>query len=65
MREGCMVSHEESLNRSIADAAASVAMEGFCIDEECKDWCRMVLLNKITKEEYLSLLLKKAGVIPS
>lgn len=55
-----MMSHEESLNRSIANAAASVAMEGFCIDEECKDWCRMVLLNKITKEEYLSLLLKKS-----
>jgi hypothetical protein len=40
-------------------------MEGFSIDEDCKDWCRMVLLNKISKEEYLSLLLKKAGVSAS
>ena len=59
------MSREKSVNRSIENAAASVTMEGFRIDEECKDWCRMVLLNKITKEEYLSLLLKKAGATPS
>ena len=56
------MSHEESINRSIANAAASVEMEGFCVDEECKDWCRLVLLNQMSKEEYQNLLLKKAGV---
>jgi hypothetical protein len=56
------MSHEESINRSIANAAASLEMEGFRVDDECKDWCRLVLKNQMSKEEYLSLLLKKAGV---
>ncbi len=56
------MSREESINRSIANAAASVAMEGFYVDEECKDWCRSVLMDQISKEKYLSLLLRKAGV---
>ena len=56
------MSYEESINRSIANASASVEMEGFRIDDECKDWCRLVLMDQMSKEEYLSLLLKKAGV---
>lgn len=56
------MSHEESVKRSIANAAASVEMEGFRIDDECKAWCQMVLMNQMSKEEYLNLLLKKAGV---
>ena len=56
------MSHEESINRSIANAAASVEMEGYHIDAESRDWCRMVLEDKMTKDEYLRLLMKKAGV---
>ena len=56
------MSHEESINRAIASAAASVEMEGFRVDDECKDWCRLVLLDQMSKEEYLNLLLKKEGV---
>lgn len=54
--------NNDFIDRSIANAAASVEMEGYTIDEECKDWCRMVLLNQMSKEDYLHLLLKKAGV---
>ena len=54
--------HKESVNRAITNAAASVEMEGFRVDDECRDWCRLVLLNQMSKEEYLNLLLKKAGV---
>ena len=57
------MSREESISRSIANAAASVEMEGFRVDDECRDWCRLVLENKMTKDEYLRLLMKKAGVV--
>lgn len=56
------MNQEKSIKRSVENAAASVEMEGFHIDEQCKDWCRLVLMNQMSKEEYLSLLLKKAGV---
>ena len=56
------MNQEKSIKRSVENAAASVEMEGFCIDEQCKDWCRLVLMNQMSKEEYLCLLLKKAGV---
>ncbi|MBQ9044888.1 MAG: hypothetical protein IJ112_02940 [Oscillospiraceae bacterium] len=59
------MSREESINRAISNAAASVEMEGYRIDEDCKEWCRKVLLHEMTHEEYLELLLKKAGVIAS
>ncbi len=36
-----------SINRSIQNAAASVEMEEYHIDEECKKWCRVLLENEI------------------
>ncbi len=47
---------------SITEAAASLAMEGFHVDEEARRWCEQVLQNKLTKEEYLKRVLAKAGV---
>ena len=58
------MSREEQIERSIENAVASVEMEGFHIDEECRNWCRLVLMNEMTKEEYFLLLLKKAEVMP-
>lgn len=52
----------KSLDKSIENAAASVEMEGFHIDEQCKIWCRQLLQKEITMEEYISLVKKKAGV---
>lgn len=51
-----------SIDRAINNAAASVEMEGYSIDEQCKYWCRQVLENKITMEQYIQLVLEQAGV---
>lgn len=51
-----------SLDRLIDNAAASVEMEGFRIDEKSKNWCKQLLQNKITMKEYIELVKKKAGV---
>lgn len=53
---------QNSVDKIIANAAASVEMEGFHIDEQAKEWCRQLLNKKITKEEYINLLKEKAGV---
>lgn len=52
----------KSVDKAIANAAASVQMEGFHIDEQVKEWCRQLLFKQITKEEYINLLKEKAGV---
>ena len=51
-----------SIDKAINNAAASVEMEGFIIDEQCKEWCRQVLENKITMEQYIQLVLEQAGI---
>ncbi|MGN0475797.1 MAG: antitoxin VbhA family protein [Ruminococcus sp.] len=51
-----------SIDKSIKNAVASVEMEGFHIDEKSKVWCRQLLLNEITMEEYISKVKDKAGV---
>jgi hypothetical protein len=52
-----------SIDRAIKNAAASIEMEGYMIDEQCKDWCRQLLHNEITMEEYIKLVKKQAGVV--
>lgn len=59
------MTQEESFERTVANAAASVEMEGFHVDAECRDWCRMLLAGEITLEQYLALVKKKAGVTAS
>ena len=51
-----------SIDKSINNAAASIEMEGFHIDEQSKIWCKQLLLNEITMEEYISKVKQKAGV---
>lgn len=51
-----------SIDKSIKNAVASVEMEGFHIDEQSKIWCKQLLLNEITMEEYISKVKQKAGV---
>lgn len=53
---------KKSFDKSINNAAASVEMEGFHIDEQSKAWCRQLLLKEITMEEYIKLVKQKAGV---
>ena len=51
-----------SIDKAINNAAASVEMEGFIIDEQCKEWCHQGLENKITMEQYIQLVLVQAGI---
>lgn len=47
---------------TVNEAAVSLEMEGFHVDQETRRWCEQVLQNKLTKEEYLKRVLAKAGV---
>ena len=60
--EGNMMLDEKTIEKAINNAAASVEMEGYHIDEQSKEWCRQLLRKEITTEEYISLVKKKAGV---
>lgn len=53
---------EVQIERAINNAAASIEMEGFSIDEQSKVLCRKLLLNEITMEQYIALVKQKAGV---
>lgn len=53
-----------SIDKAIENSAASVQMEGYHIDEQCKDWCRKLLKEKITMEEYIILVKQRAGINP-
>lgn len=50
---------EDSVNKSIANAAASVEMEGFHVDDECRAWCRKLLMKEISFEQYLAYAKEK------
>lgn len=56
-------SMEKSIEKSIKNAAASVEMEGFQIDEQSKEWCRQLLRKEITMEQYILLVKKKVGLV--
>lgn len=53
------MSFEDSVNKSIAHAAASVEMEGFHVDDECREWCRKLLMKEISFEQYLAYAKEK------
>lgn len=52
----------KSYDKAIENAVTSVEMEGYQIDEQSKEWCKKLLLNEITMEEYIELVKLKAGV---
>ena len=51
-----------SIDKAIENSAASVEMEGYHIDKQCKDWCRKLLQGELTMEEYIVLVKQQAGV---
>lgn len=53
---------EDAIERAIRNSAASIEMEGFHIDEECKEWCRQLMRNEITMDEYIERVKKQAGI---
>lgn len=50
----------KSYDKAIENAVASVEMEGYQIDEQSKEWCKKLLLNEITMEEYIELVKLKS-----
>lgn len=53
---------EFEIEKAIRTATASLEMEGFSIDEQNKELCRMLLRKEITMEQYIELLKQKVGV---
>lgn len=51
-----------SVDKAIGNAVASVMMEGYQIDNECIQWCKQLLENKISMEQYIALVKQKSGV---
>ena len=51
-----------STDKVIENAVASVKMEGYQVDDECVQWCRKLLSNEITMEQYVALVKQKTGV---
>ncbi|MBQ3182340.1 MAG: hypothetical protein IJB57_01595 [Clostridia bacterium] len=51
-----------SIENAIKNACASVEMEGYNIDDECKEWCRLLLTGEITLEQYISFVKEQAEV---
>ena len=51
-----------STDKVIENAVASVKMEGYQVDDECVQWCRKLLGNEITMEQYVALVKQKTGV---
>lgn len=52
-----------SIEKAIKNACASSEIEGLTVDEESKAWCRKLLKEEITMEQYIRFVITKAGVI--
>ena len=48
-----------SVDKAIENAIASVKMEGYTVDSECVQWCKQLLENKISMEQYIALVKQK------
>jgi len=48
------------IEKAIANATASVEMEGFIVTEADKELCARLLKGEISKQEYISIALKTA-----
>ena len=44
-----------SVDKAIENTVASVKMEGYQVDSECVQWCKQLLENKISMEQYVAL----------
>ncbi len=51
-----------SIDTAIENTTASLTMEGFSVDQKAKELVRVVLENKMTTEEYITIIKQKAGV---
>ena len=51
-----------SREKAVENAATSVEMEGFHVDEETKIMCERLLMGEITYDEYLAFVLQSLTV---
>lgn len=49
-------------DKLIENAIASVEMEGYQIDDDCIQWCKKLLGNEISLEQYIKLIKEKSGI---
>lgn len=47
------------IEKAIRNAAASVEIEGYHINDQTKEWVRLLLEEKITMDEYIALVMKQ------
>ena len=52
-----------SIDKAIENAVASVKMEGYQVDSECVQWCKQLLENKISMEQYITLVKQKSVIV--
>lgn len=52
-----------SILKAMANAEASIHMEGMTVSDSCKELCRRVLTNEISFEEYLRQITAIEGSI--
>ena len=52
-----------SIDKAINSAISSIKMEGYQIDNECVAWCKKLLENEITLEQYIAMVKQKSGVV--
>jgi hypothetical protein len=50
-------------DKAIESAVASVKMEGYQLDNECIQWCKKLLENEITMDQYIAFVKQKTGVV--
>lgn len=50
-----------SIDNSIANAVASVEMEGFKVSDTAKELCKKLLNKEITMEQYISSIVPTGG----
>ena len=48
-----------AIEKSIQTAVVSLEMEGFSVDSQCVELCRLLLADEISMEEYLSRVTPK------
>ena len=53
---------QTTIEQTIANAAASVEMEGFSVSDQMKDLCRALLNKEISFEEYMEAVKASVGV---
>ncbi len=52
----------DSIEKAMRNAAASLEIEGFTVDSQTKTLCRKLLNKEITMDEYINSVKRKAGI---